>query len=283
MTSDIVSVQYRGARFSFRTFGGNDHILKILRRTGRFYEQDVLDRLQDRYKASLRSRAQGGCAVDAGAFIGTHSIFFGAVMGLNPVVSFEANPSTYPILQQNLTANGLAEKSIPINCALGEGAGSVTLELGAADNLGSTKVRHGEGRTTIPMVSLDEELDRRAITNVRLLKVDVEGAELDVLDGAHLTLARCRPLLCIEAHTPQHLLQVLRRIEGLGYVIVDCLGLSPTYVIECNEAGRLTKFAVNRIWLLRACVPQTLKTVRWYLRRICQSLTTGRWDPPKGT
>ena len=84
----------------------------------------------------------------------------------------------------------------------------------------------------------------------------------------------------IEAHTPQHLLQVLRRIEGLGYVIVDCLGLSPTDVIECYETGRLTKFAVNRIWLLRACVPQTLKTVRWYLRRqICQSLTTGRWDP----
>jgi hypothetical protein len=146
----------------------------------------------------------------------------------------------------------------------------VALEHGAADNLGSTKVRHGEGRTTIPMVSLDDELDRRAITNVRLLKVDVDGAE-------------GRPLLCTEVHTPLHLLQVLRRIEGLGYVIVDCLGLSPTYVVECNEAGRLTKLAVNRIWLLRACVPQTLKTVRWYLRRICQSLTTGRWDPPKGT
>ena len=159
------------------------------------------------------------------------------------------------------------------------GAGSVALELGAADNFGSTRVRHGEVGTSIPMVSLDEELDRRAITNVRLLKVDVEGAELDVI-GAHLTLARCTPLLCIEVHTPQHLLQVLRRIEGLGYVIVDCLGLSPTYVVECNDAGRLTKFAVNRIWLLRACVPPTLKTVRWYLRRICQSLTTGRWDPP---
>ena len=127
--------------------------------------------------------------------MGTHSIFFGAVMGLSPVVYFEANPSTYPILQQNLTANGLAEKSIPINCALGQCAGSVALELGTADNFGSSKVRHGEGKTTIPIVSLDEELDRRAITNVRLLKVDVEGAELDVLDGAHLTLARCRPLL----------------------------------------------------------------------------------------
>ena len=75
MTSDIVSVQYCGARFSFRTFGGNDHVLKILRRTGRFYEEDVLVRLQDRYKASLRSKGEGGCAVDAGAFIGTHSIF----------------------------------------------------------------------------------------------------------------------------------------------------------------------------------------------------------------
>ena len=274
---DSVTIEHSRRRFVFRSVSPDDHIFRLMVRTKRFYEQDVLDRLLERLAVS---RAQGA-SIDAGAFIGTHSVFFGAVLGLYPVISFEANPQTFPLLQENLQANGPTEQFIPINAALGAREGRVTIELGPHNNRGATRMLEADdGKGEIPVVTLDQELGRLAIGKIALLKVDVEGAELAVLDGAVRTLRDFRPLLCIEVHTARHLAEVLRRVEPLGYCIIDCLGFSPTYILEYRAGHLIQNAIVNRVWLLRAAASHKNWRLKLYTRRLAQSLSTGRWDPP---
>jgi len=280
-STDTVRVQHRQREFDFKAVRPDDHIFRILRKTHRFYENDVLNRLLERLSRVGGSR---GAAIDAGAFMGTHSVFFGGVIGLGPIVSFEANPDTFSVLVRNLTENGLADRSIPINCAVGAREGQVSLEFGRPENLGTTRVSQSSiGSVSVRMVSIDKELDRRGIDKVSLIKIDVEGAELDVLDGAAGTLDACRPLLCIEVHTAAQLREVLRRVAPLGYRIIDCLGRSPTYILECNGQHRWTGTLANRLWLWRAALPSGSRATKRFLRRLGQVMTTGWWDsPPDG-
>ena len=141
-------------------------------------------------------------------------------------------------------------------------------------------VQSEEGQGEIRVVTIDQELDRLGIGKIGLMKVDVEGAELAVLDGAARTLRDSRPLLCIEIHTARHLAEVLRRVEPLDYCIIDCLGLSPTYILEHRPDHSVSNRIVNRVWWLRASASQSNWRAQWYGRRLAQVLSTGRWDPP---
>ena len=113
-----VRFDYCGEPIVFRSLSRDDHILQVMQRRGTFYERDVLERLRQRLE-----KRQGGAAIDAGAFIGTHSIYFALFCGLKPVIALEANPDTFPLLVHNIRANQLVNDVIPMNKALGASSG----------------------------------------------------------------------------------------------------------------------------------------------------------------
>ena len=72
-------------------------------------------------------------------------------------------------------------------------------------------------------VALDDYIDSAKITQVDVLKIDVDGPELEVLDGAQRLLERFRPAVCVEAHSHDLLAGVLERLHAMDYTteVVD--------------------------------------------------------------
>lgn len=74
------------------------------------------------------------------------------------------------------------------------------------------------------MVSLDEYVRTHKISRVDLIKVDVEGAEMDVLIGAERTLRDKRPIVVVEFNTADAQKECERFLRSIGYA--------------CQEIGR---------------------------------------------
>ena len=277
-----LSFVYDGQRVTFRSVGHRDHILNNMRRRSSFYEADVLERIRDR----IRVRGSGA-ALDVGAFIGTHSVYFAKFCGLRPVLAFEANPTSHAILEHNVAANGCAGTIVPIQRALGSAPGEATVLVINEDNQGSTRlsIDNDHRADSVVVSTIDAEVcaTKETLPRIALMKIDVEGAELAVLAGATETIKANRPVLCIEVHTPRNLLTVMGRLRSSRYWIVDCLGYSPTYIWETTDASWLRRSVVQSLWLLRAAFLGRQSTVAsrasWYMRRLAQRLSAGRWDP----
>jgi len=119
--------------------------------------------------------------VDAGANIGVACIW---LLANNPgatLVAFEPAPDNFAFLKQNLEH---IEGVTLYQEALGDHAGTVELHLathGAVHSIVDVGV--GSETVSVPMVTLGDRLDSHSITHVDLLKLDVEGSELDVIQG----------------------------------------------------------------------------------------------------
>lgn len=265
---------YDGEPIVFQSVDESDHILMTMRSLGTFYERDVLERLRDR----LRARGELGAAIDVGAFIGTHSVYFSKCCGCKPVLSFEANPNTFASLVDNIRTNGLDQTVVAVNKALGSRSGSAKLVIGAAGNEGSTSVDFDtEGSIVVSTLDVEVQAKAEILGKIAIMKVDVEGAELEVLTGAVETIRSHRPILCIEIFKVRNLRKLLRILKKERYWIIDCLGITPTYILEPTDAGLVRRLLVHSLWLIREAAPDG--GLKWYLKRLGQVLTTGKWDP----
>jgi hypothetical protein len=87
------------------------------------------------------------------------------------------------------------------------------LDYGAENNFGGISLNGvGEGED-VPLFTLDSF----ALPTLRLLKVDVEGMEAEVLRGARETIGRLRPILHVENDRRAHSEQLMKLIDELGY------------------------------------------------------------------
>lgn len=156
-------------------------------------------------------------AIDVGANKGVYSH---ALLGhCRRVHAFEPNPKLFRILSG--WAHTRAEL-YPI--ALSDSTGEADLLVpkwpkgysNQGASLSAAKVRGDHGVVRVKTARLDD-LD---IRDVGFMKIDVEGAEMAVLDGARETIARDRPVMLIEieaAHTGRPLPDMIAEVEEYGY------------------------------------------------------------------
>lgn len=155
------------------------------------YELEQLDILF----AWIRNEAPGvlhGTAVDVGANIGNHSLYFSDCFPR--VFGFEITPRTYRVLQIN---SELVQNVTCFNVGLSNQVGEVHLAENAR-NMGGTRIvpSREEATLTVKVAALDSFADQ--IGPVSLLKIDVEGHELQVLQGAQKTIGVHAPLILFE-------------------------------------------------------------------------------------
>ena len=162
--------------------------------------------------------------VDAGAFIGTHSRAFSAMVGRNGKVhAFEPNPSIFPFLAKNAA---LAQYSniISYPFALGAIEESRLLISGlAGHNQGASKLTPCDRETTADLLEV-KPLDCLDITTVDFIKADVEGMERLLLTGAEETIKRSRPAIFLEVNSVEAsfgILEWARHLKYLNYGLIN--------------------------------------------------------------
>lgn len=145
------------------------------------------------HEAMSRCVSPGDWAWDVGAFIGYHSLFLRR-LGAN-VVALEPDPVNFERLLTNLRANG-AHDVRALRLAAGRTEGCARLQrLGGHPS--QTRLED-DGHGECSVVPLDSLLVNYPAP--RLVKVDVEGSEVEVLAGASILLRECRPVWIVEAH-----------------------------------------------------------------------------------
>jgi FkbM family methyltransferase len=139
----------------------------------------------------------GGTAIDVGA---NQGVFAYALSRLaDRVVAFEPNPDYASFARRML--RGRAEV---LELALSDRPGRGTFYVPLADDgmvlhlAGSLKRTHAQFRHNRTYEVEIRALDEFGYSDVRFIKVDVEGSEREVLDGARATIACCRPVMLLE-------------------------------------------------------------------------------------
>ena len=172
----------------------------------------------------------GDTAVDVGANFGAHThTMLHSVGSLGRVIAFEANPEITATLEKWKAQH----PSLDVRqVALSDHAGSADFFI--CDNAGFSSLdeheieRHGRSASKKITVALDT-LDNcllSSLTSLRLIKIDVEGAELAVLRGAEGVLARFKPVVVVEMSASE-----LRRLEPQAYAIFTEKTLDAGYLL----------------------------------------------------
>ena len=146
----------------------------------------------------------GSATVDVGAYIGTHSMLMGRLVGnAGKVYAFEPQRKIYRELVQNLALNGMDGVVVPARFALGSQRAVIEMDQpqmflgegeGATPLLLEGRVAVGSGGDKAEMRPLDDF----GLTNLSLIKIDVDGYENPVLEGAAQTIAANRPVVVLE-------------------------------------------------------------------------------------
>jgi len=147
--------------------------------------------------AALAASAQG--VVDAGAHTGIYSLAAAALAADRTVLAFEPNPQNFGRLLTHRRLNG-RHNIQPFALALSNDDGQAWLEVRAPLGYHSTGGAIGAPKTSgfaIRTVMLDQVVRQIGVT-VDLIKCDVEGHELNVLEGAAATIASQRPDIILE-------------------------------------------------------------------------------------
>jgi FkbM family methyltransferase len=129
----------------------------------------------------------GMTVVDAGANIGLHTLFFAKRVGPEGrVYAFEPGQSAFGRLQSHVERNQLANVRC-FHCALGASEGVVAITENCQDNSRNFVVESSSGTNgtkNVGLRSLDQVLKKEGVGRVDFLKIDVEGFEPQVLEGA---------------------------------------------------------------------------------------------------
>ena len=168
----------------------------------------------------------GDRCVDVGANFGWYTTLLAKLVGpKGHVHCFEPSPRVAEILRKNISINGLSNQVQVTQAAVGRQAGELSLVTGNASDSGNAHLAsRGEvGDTVVAVVALDEIL-ADDFGNIAWLKIDVEGFEEPVLEGAS-QLLQCSPAPVLQIEVNSEALEragssrdaILGRLRALGY------------------------------------------------------------------
>ncbi|MGY4473601.1 FkbM family methyltransferase [Bradyrhizobium sp. USDA 3364] len=171
----------------FFVTNASDAIMKF-HQQGQFYEAEELQLITSHYRGT-------GVFVDIGASVGNHAVYMSKFTNAPRIIVFEPNDEAASILRINCSLNGCKNVDTGfLGKALGSKAGKFRKETPDPYNLGHTCFFADALGETDAIAGDSVLLDER----VEFIKLDVEGMELDVLEGLRETIRRWRPMMFVE-------------------------------------------------------------------------------------
>ena len=159
----------------------------------------------------------GDVFIDVGAYVGGYTLHAAKAVGSSGrVVAMEPDPSNRRQLETNLSLNSVSNCTVVPLAAWSE-AGEIGWH--SDDVHVWRKVDQKETSSQVPTTTIDSLAGELGLQGVSWIKMDIEGAEIQALQGAEQVLRKFHPTLFIEVH--ETLEPVTRFLKGCGYTIVQ--------------------------------------------------------------
>jgi FkbM family methyltransferase len=185
---------------------------------------DVVASEIEPYWDAIGPRRDFRTVIDAGADVGLFSLHAAVRLPSARIIAFEPSLRQRTLLRRNLAQNGLAGRVVIEPLALWHERARLPFRTHGAIS-GVTAAAEQLAGLTFAETAAAEPLDawaaRTALRSLDLLKMDIEGAELEALEGARAVLTRYRPLVLIQAYHARGDARTLERcvsfLNALGY------------------------------------------------------------------
>jgi len=195
VAGSMSSFDYDSRRFKFFVEDPDDPVQRF-HAAGRFYEIDELE-------VARRLSPSRIAILDIGAGVGNHAVFLSKFLEVEKIVVFEPDPRKHMLLRLNSELNGA------VNVDLSHLTQTVGTDLEMAQALANE-------------TALKDE-------HFGLVRIDIEGDELNILKELEEMIRRDRPLLLIKTKVEKSR-DFLKRIDRLGYIVACQTQTSPQFI-----------------------------------------------------
>ena len=228
----------------------------------------------------LRKEAKGDLAIDVGGNIGYTTLSL--CKNMNRVVAIEPDKRSRKLLSKNIELNGYTDKTTIYDFAISNKSGNQTIYLSDRPNLTTLckPIRGNHTTKTIRTKTIDE-LD----LNPEFIKMDIEGYEVEALQGASNTLQRVKSCkILIEVHPmfytkDRNFKKVLENIVGFGFnvkYVISAAVIQPDLFKE-HRYEPMPKAPQNRR-AIYDCISNK-HAIDWCSRVIKQKCPNGKTSP----
>jgi len=171
--------------------------------------------------AMMEAIRPGGTFFDIGANVGFYSILASRLVGSKgKIAAFEPLVRNLSYLQRHVELNH-ADNVRVLPFALSSENTILSFSTGPNSAMGHLD-KDGRGEVLVPTVTLDEIAERLGMMP-DVMKMDVEGAEMDVFRGATRVLSEARPVIFLSTHSPELRTECLAFLGGLGYTVTSLI------------------------------------------------------------
>lgn len=179
---------------------------------------------KEEIKFIIKKLSKGDIAYDIGANVGYFSVVMSTIVGISgKVFSFEPMPNNLKKLKSNIAlnnANNITIKEVALSNTTG------TLQMySPVDDLAfasiydsDSTVSEKENLVNVTTDTLDNIWRDSGKPSVSIIKLDVEGAETSVLNGAKKCIQECRPVILLEANNKGELNKIIEIMRPLNYI-----------------------------------------------------------------
>jgi FkbM family methyltransferase len=236
-------------RYGYIIYNKNDvYIGKAIEKYGEYSEHEV--------KLFRRFCSKGSIVVEVGANIGTHTLAFSKLVGkTGRVHTFEPQRIVFQTLCANIALNSLEN----VECyqeAISDEKGYLFLPDIVYDiegNFGGIGIDKSNSGNKISVSTLDDLLQ---IPRLDFMKIDVEGMERKVINGAKNLLKKYKPILYVENDRPDKSRDLIELIRSMDYKL---FWHSPPLFNKDNYAGESENIYPGIVSLNMLCVPKLVR------------------------
>ena len=152
---------------------------------------------------------------DIGSYIGVYTFTAYSNLASCEIHTFEPNPHSANRLKSTIQQNNLPRIHLN-NSAVGDYSGRIKFNLHSVP-VQSSLLNANQNTTSIevPITTLDSYCQNQKVKHIDVIKIDVEGAELQVLRGGENVFQKCRPIMIIELHKKESI--------EFGYTVHDTI------------------------------------------------------------
>jgi FkbM family methyltransferase len=190
----------------------------------------------------------GDVYIDVGANIGIHTLAAArAMQGQGKIIAFEPFEPTMRMLEKSIWMNGFSSITEFHQAAVSNTTGKQKLFIGATSGHHSLFVlepslNNAQDSVEVPLVRLDGVI--ASGQRIDLMKIDVEGSELNVIEGGTSLIACNSDIALIVEFGPSHLRRT-GHTPSQWFKLFNQLGLD--YRVINNETGVLEKWSLNEM------------------------------------